>query len=128
MGTMCAMYGCPVEASAEPIDPSSRSLRVTAFQRRPVFERLRGVALFGWVEGVVSKDIALKVYTAGGNHSDEGTYTRKWEQPRLPRALPRASRDAVILISPSTYCIFIPSASGLPWSDSLVTPMMCTTF
>ena len=34
MGTMCAMYGCPVEASAEAIDPTSRTLRVTAFQRR----------------------------------------------------------------------------------------------
>jgi hypothetical protein len=31
---MCAIYGCPVEASADPIDPSSRSFRVTAFQRR----------------------------------------------------------------------------------------------
>src|SRR5882757_8191666 len=34
IGTMCAIYGCPVEASAEPIDASSRTLRVTAFQRR----------------------------------------------------------------------------------------------
>src|ERR1017187_7895034 len=31
---MCAMYGCPVDASAEPIEPSSRTLRVIAFQRR----------------------------------------------------------------------------------------------
>src|ERR1019366_6330079 len=34
MGTMCAIYGCPVEASAEAIDPNSRNLRVTAFLRR----------------------------------------------------------------------------------------------
>src|SRR5579859_3332562 len=41
MGTMCAMYGWPVEASAEPIEPSSRSLRVTAFMRRvPLLEGL----------------------------------------------------------------------------------------
>src|SRR5277367_2271414 len=34
MGTMCAIYGCPVDITADPIEPSSRSLRVTAFQRR----------------------------------------------------------------------------------------------
>jgi hypothetical protein len=31
---MCAMYGCPVDSTADPIEPSSRSFRVTAFQRR----------------------------------------------------------------------------------------------
>jgi hypothetical protein len=83
MGTMCAMYGCRVEASAEPIDPSSRSLRVTAFQRRPVFERFGGMVLFGWLAGVVSKDIAIKVYTASGSHSDKGTYARERKSPDL---------------------------------------------
>lgn len=34
MGTICAMYGWPVEASALPIETSSRTLRVAAFQRR----------------------------------------------------------------------------------------------
>ena len=38
---MCAMYGCEVEAKADPIDPSSRSFRVTARQRLlPAAERL----------------------------------------------------------------------------------------
>src|SRR5215469_9562589 len=34
MGTICAMYGWPVETSALPIEVSSRTLRVAAFQRR----------------------------------------------------------------------------------------------
>src|SRR5579884_3452366 len=34
MGTMCAMYGCAVSNSAQPIEASSRTLRVAAFQRR----------------------------------------------------------------------------------------------
>src|SRR5260370_1408346 len=34
IGTICAIYGCPVETTAEPMDANSRTLRVTAFQRR----------------------------------------------------------------------------------------------
>jgi hypothetical protein len=33
---MCAMYGCAVSTSAEPIDSNSRSLRVAARQRRRI--------------------------------------------------------------------------------------------
>jgi hypothetical protein len=34
MGMMCAMYGWPVESSAEPIEASSRTLREAPINRR----------------------------------------------------------------------------------------------
>ena len=40
------MYGCPVSISADPIDPSSRSLRVAAFHLRPTV-RLRFASTTG---------------------------------------------------------------------------------
>jgi hypothetical protein len=60
---MCAIYGCPVEASADPIEASSRTFRVTAVQRR--FNGIeRGVIWVGvvvvegiWVAGVIRLSI-----------------------------------------------------------------------
>jgi hypothetical protein len=60
---MCAIYGCPVEASADPIEASSRTFRVTALQRR--FNGIgRGVIWVGvvvvegiWAAGVIHSSI-----------------------------------------------------------------------
>ena len=43
---MCAMYGCPVSATAEAIDPISRSFREAAISRRlAVMRRVAGTDL-----------------------------------------------------------------------------------
>src|SRR5271168_1687867 len=52
---MCAIYGCPVDITAEPIEPSSRSLRATAFRRR-----LAGIGRLPFAKAVVeAEDISL---------------------------------------------------------------------
>src|ERR1700684_2946000 len=44
-GTICAITGCPVDASARPTSASSRTLRIAA-NLRPRTVALRGVAMF----------------------------------------------------------------------------------
>ena len=63
MGTMCAMYGCEVEASAEAMEPSSRALRAAAMRRRRAVilrldEAAPGAGFFvtcaGWVSTFIN--------------------------------------------------------------------------
>src|SRR5260370_27293883 len=85
IGTMCAIYGCPVETSAEPIDASSRTLRVTAFQRR--------FALIG--------RLAIAVVEA------EGIVTLKYIEPSRTHTQKRRPKGRRFLTSPTTHSIHL---------------------
>jgi len=74
MGTMCAMYGWLVEATAEAIEPISRSLRLAAMRRRRAVMRraagaVPGVGFCEAVSGCASTGMQLLFYRAGVNQA-----------------------------------------------------------
>src|SRR6202000_2757590 len=71
IGTICAIYGCPVEITAEPIEPSSRSLRVTALRRRLAVMGRRPVA----TAVVEAEDISLPSIS---NHCQRGLASARY--------------------------------------------------
>src|SRR5271155_1442487 len=77
MGTMCAIYGCPVDNTADPIEPSSRSLRVTAF-----IQRLAGIGRLPFATAVVEAE-GISISSIS-NRGESGRYLPTTRTVNLP--------------------------------------------